>query len=90
MNVGDGWQISGATNYGSFLDIPSGYEPMTEQYVVTQTSNVHKCFVQMTKVNNNWEASIGRFDMKGTAGSTSYTVPGNYWVGFTHTYVCKE
>ena len=90
MDVGDEWQISGATNYGSFLSIPSGYEPMTEQYVVTQTSNVHKCFVQMTKVNNNWEASIGRFDMKGTAGSTSYTVPGNYWVGFTHTYVCKE
>lgn len=90
MDVGDGWQISGAANYGEFLYIPSGYEPITEQYVVTQTSNVHKCFVQLAKSNNTWTALIGRFDMKGTAGSTSYTVPGNYWVGFTHTYVCKE
>lgn len=90
FTVTQAYEVQGADNYGWIVDIPDGYYPMETQRIVAQSSLLHKCFVYLGVTNGRWAINVGRFDMKGTNGSTTYTVPKNYWITFSTTYICRE
>lgn len=87
LNIDGPWVVQGLDNYGEFMNIPAGYEPAGNQRIVAQSSYMHKCLVLLQQNNGVWAGLVGRFDMN---GKTSYTVPDNYWVTFSHTYISKS